>query len=398
MRNVGIIGVGQTDFVTRRTDVTFPELVREGAEIALRDAGMTMDDIDAVVFPLAPDALIGVGNGERWCVEALGAQGKPFMRINTGGATGLTAVQAGYIHVASGMFDRVLVTGGDRVSESVSAQSVLNKMWDVAYERLYPLNTITMLAMSAQRYNDRYGADERDQARVTVKARRHAALNPHAHLRTQIDEDEVLATRMVSWPLRLGDLCPSSTGAAAVVIASEDVIAESGRTPAWIRGIGQNSEVFWMGDRVGPEADGDHADAVALEEAINRAYGQAGITNPPSQVDVAEIYAPFSSVELHVIEAAGLCGRGEAFKRIAAGDFALGSDTTVVNPSGGTLCTNPIAVTGLVRAAEAALQVTGRAGDRQVEGADVGLATAIGGDHQFYAAMVVANHLEEIGR
>ena len=398
MRNVGIIGVGQTDFVTRRTDVTFPELVREGAEIALRDAGMTMDDIDAVVFPLAPDALIGVGNGERWCVEALGAQGKPFMRINTGGATGLTAVQAGYIHVASGMFDRVLVTGGDRVSESVSAQSVLNKMWDVAYERLYPLNTITMLAMSAQRYNDRYGADERDQARVTVKARRHAALNPHAHLRTQIDEDEVLATRMVSWPLRLGDLCPSSTGAAAVVIASEDVIAESGRTPAWIRGIGQNSEVFWMGDRVGPEAEGDHADAVALEEAINRAYGQAGITNPPSQVDVAEIYAPFSSVELHVIEAAGLCGRGEAFKRIAAGDFALGSGTTVVNPSGGTLCTNPIAVTGLVRAAEAALQVTGRAGDRQVEGADVGLATAIGGDHQFYAAMVVANHLEEIAR
>ncbi|MDX6631285.1 MAG: acetyl-CoA C-acetyltransferase, partial [Gaiellales bacterium] len=151
MRNVGIIGVGQTDFVTRRTDVTFPELVREGAELALADAGMTMDDIDAVVFPLAPDALIGVGNGERWCVEALGAAGKPFMRINTGGSTGLTAVQAGYIHVASGMFDRVLVTGGDRVSESVSAQSVLNKMWDVAYERLYPLNTITMLAMSAQR-------------------------------------------------------------------------------------------------------------------------------------------------------------------------------------------------------------------------------------------------------
>lgn len=398
MRNVGIIGVGQTDFVTRRTDVTFPELVREGAELALADAGMTMDDIDAVVFPLAPDALIGVGNGERWCVEALGAAGKPFMRINTGGSTGLTAVQAGYIHVASGMFDRVLVTGGDRVSESVSAQSVLNKMWDVAYERLYPLNTITMLAMSAQRYNDHYGADCRDQARVTVKNRRHAALNPHAHLRTLVTEDDVLDTRMISWPLRLGDLCPSSTGAAAVVIASEDVIAESGRPAAWIRGIGQNSEVFWMGDRVGPRAEGDHADADALGEAIDRAYAQAGITDPAGQVDVAELYAPFSSVELHAIEAAGLCGKGESFGRIADGEFALGSDGTVVNPSGGTLCTNAIAVTGLVRAVEAALQVTGRAGDRQVDGADVGLATAIGGDHQFYAAMVVANHLEEIPR
>ena len=79
MNNVGIIGVGQTNFVTRRDDVTFPELVREGADLALADAGITMDDVEAVVFPLAPDALIGVNNGERWCIEVLGATGKPFM-------------------------------------------------------------------------------------------------------------------------------------------------------------------------------------------------------------------------------------------------------------------------------------------------------------------------------
>lgn len=396
MRNVGIIGVGQTDFVKTRTDVTYPELVREGAQLALNDAGMTMADVEALVIPLAPDALIGVANGERWCIDALGAQGKPYMRVNTGGATGLTAVQAGYMHVASGMFDVVLVPGADRVSESRSAQSVLNKMWDVSYERLYPLNTITMLALSAQRYNAKYGADERDMARVTVKNRRHAALNPHAHLRTPITEDEALATRMLSWPLKLADLCPSSTGAAAVVIASEEVARRSGRPVAWVRGIGQGSETFWMGDRVGPAAVGDHADADALSEGIARAYEQAGVTDPRTQIDVAELYAPFSSVELHVIEAAGLCGKGESFGRIAQGEFVLGHPGPVVNPSGGTLCTNPIAVTGLVRAAEVALQVTGRADRRQVEGADVGLATAIGGDHQFYAAMVLANHLEEI--
>lgn len=396
MRNVGIIGVGQTEFVTRRTDTTFPELVREGADLALADAGLSMADVGAVVFPLAPDALIGVGNGERWCIEALGAQGKPFMRINTGGATGLTAVQAGYIHVASGMFDVVLVAGADRVSESVSAQSVLNKMWDVAYERLYPLNTITMLALSAQRYNENYGATERDMACVTVKNRRHAALNPYAHLRTPITEEEVLDTRLISWPLKLGDLCPSSTGAAAVVIASEEFIARQGARAAWIRGIGQNTETFWMGDRVGPKCVGDHADAPALQEAIDRSYHQAGITDPTSQLDIAELYAPFSSVELHAIEAAGLCKLGESFRRIGDGEFALGSGTPVVNASGGVICTNPIAVTGLVRAAEVALQVTGRAGEHQVDGASVGLATAIGGDHQFYASMVIANHLERI--
>jgi acetyl-CoA C-acetyltransferase len=396
MRNVGIIGTGQTNFVKTRTDVTYPELVREGATLALGDAGMSMADIDAVVFPLAPDALIGIGNGERWCVEAIGAQGKPFMRVNTGGATGLTAVQVGYMHVASGLFDAVLVTGADRVSESNSAQSVLNKMWDVAYERLYPLNTITMLAMSAQRYNAKYGSDERDMARVTVKNRRHAALNPLAHLRTPITEDEVLATRMISWPLKLGDLCPSSTGAAAVVLVSEDLARRSGRPVAWVRGIGQSSETFWMGDRVGPKAPYDHADADSLRDAIDVSYRQAGITDPRSQIDVAELYAPFSAVELHAIEAAGLCAKGESFRRIADGEFALGGNTPVVNPSGGTLCTNPIAVTGLVRAAEVALQVTGRAGEHQVDDASVGIATAIGGDHQFYASMILANHLEEI--
>jgi acetyl-CoA C-acetyltransferase len=396
MRNVGIIGVGQSHFVKSRTDVTFPELVREGADLALADAGLTMADIGAVVFPLAPDALIGVGNGERWCVEAIGAQGKPFMRVNTGGATGLTAVQAGYVHVASGMFDAVLVAGADRVSESMSAQSVLNKMWDVAYERLYPLNTITMLALSAQRYNDRYGSDERDLARVTVKNRRHASRNPHAHLRTEITEDEVLATRMISWPLKLADLCPSSTGAGAVVLVSEDFAKRLSRPVAWIRGIGQSTETFWLNDRVGPTATADYADAGAMKESIARAYLQAGITDPRAQLDVAELYAPFSSVELHAIEAAGLAAKGQSFKLIAQGEFSLGGPGPTVNPSGGTLCTNPIAVTGLVRAAEVALQVTGRAGERQVDGSSVGLATAIGGDHQFFAAMVLANHLEEI--
>lgn len=396
MENVGILGVGQTKFVTRRTDVSYPELVREAVELALDDAGLEMADVDAITIPLAPDALIGVANGERWCVEAIGATGKPFMRINNGGASGLAAVAAGWTHAASGLFDVVLVAGADKVSESDSAQSVLNKMWDVGYERPYPLNTINMLALSAQRYMHLYGADERDMARVTVKNRRHAALNPHAHLRTPLTEEDVLSSRVLSWPIKLGDACPSSSGAAAMVLVSERFAKRHGRPVAWLRGIAQNTETFWMGDRVGPASISDHADADALGVAFERAYAQAGITDPVSQVDVAELYAPFSSVEFHVIEAAGLCRKGESPTRLAGGDFALGGDGPVVNPSGGVLCSNPIAVTGTVRAIEAALQVLGRAGERQVDGANVGIASAIGGDHQFYTTAVLANHLERI--
>jgi acetyl-CoA C-acetyltransferase len=396
VRNVGIIGFGQTQHVSKREDVTFPELVKEGADRALADAGIGLDAVEAVVFPLAPDALVGVSNGERWCVEAVGAVGKPFMRVNNGGATGMSAVLTAWTHIAAGMFDVVLVAGADRVSESGSAQSVLNKMWDVGYERPLPLNTISMLALSACRYMYKYGSTELDSARVSEKNRYHASLNPYAHLQSRVTVEEVMDSRMVAWPLKLMDLCPASTGAAGVVLASEDWIRRNGRDAAWIRGLGQNTETFWMGDRVGDRAVGDHADADALATAFQRAYDMAGLTDPRRQVHAAEIYAPFSSVELHVIEAAGLAAHGESPARIADGEFRLGSPGAVVNPSGGTQCSNPIAVTGAIRVGEAALQVLGRAEDRQVPDARVAIASAIGGDHQYYSTMVLADSLEAI--
>lgn len=396
MNNVGVVGFGQSHFVTKRTDVTFPELVKEGADLALDASGMSIDDIEAVVYPLAPDALIGVGNGERWVIDALGATGKPFMRVNNGGATGMSAVLTAWTHIASGLFDVILVAGADRVSESGSAQSVLNKMWDVGYERTVPLNTITMLAMSAQRYLHLYNADERDMALVSVKNRAHAARNPYAHLRSTISIEEVMDSRLLSWPIKLGDACPASTGAAGVVLVSERYARAHGLEPAWIRGLGQNSETYWMGSRVGPKNAGDHADADALAHAIQFAYDQAGVSDPYEQIDVAEIYAPFSSVELHVIEAAGFAAKGDSPRMLREGAFALGGHGPVVNPSGGTQCTNAIAVTGVVRVGEAANQVLGRAGAIQVPGARTALATAIGGDHQFYSAMVLASDLEEI--
>jgi acetyl-CoA C-acetyltransferase len=253
-----------------------------------------------------------------------------------------------------------------------------------------------MLALSACRYMHKYGSTELDNARVAEKNRYHASLNPFAHLRDPVTVEEVMASRMVAWPLKLMDLCPASTGAAGVVLASEDWIRRNGRSAAWIRGIGQNTETFWMGDRVGSHAVGDHADAPALATAFQRAYDMAGLTDVRSQVHAAEVYAPFSSVELHVIEAAGLAARGEAPKHIANGEFRLGQGGPVVNPSGGTQCSNPIAVTGAIRVGEAATQVLGKAGDRQVPDARVAIASAIGGDHQYYSTMVLADSLEEI--
>lgn len=385
---VGIIGIGQSDFKSRREDANYPELVREAVALALTDAGRSLEEVEAVVYSLAPDALLGIGNAERLGVDAVGARNKRFMRINTGGSTGISSVAAAHSHIAAGVCELVLVAGADKVGECGDSQSVLNKIWDPTYERSLPLGTITMLAMSALRYAHKYGMSQEDMAHIVVKNRAHAALNPHAHLRKPTTVEEVMASRMIAWPIKLFDACPQSSGGCAMVLASEDYIRRNNLEAVWITGVSHSSESYYLGDRMGRGQIADHADAHALGESFERSYRMAGLTDPSSQVHVAELYAPFSNTEFHAIEAAGLAKVGESPTMVREGYFQLGGHIPV-NPSGGTLCTNAIAVTAMVRVAEAALQVWGRAGERQVPGARIGIASGNGGDHQFFGTMVV---------
>ena len=385
---VGIIGIGQSEFKARRDDANYPELVREGVTLALRDAQRELSDVQAVVYSLAPDALLGIGNAERLGVDAVGARNKPFMRINTGGATGISSVITGWTHIAAGVCDLVLVAGADKVGESGDSQTILNKIWDPMYERALPLGTITMLAMSAVRAMHKYGMTEEDMARVTVKNRRNASKNPKAHLRKTVTMEEVMASRYIAWPIKLLDACPQSSGGCALVLASERYVRENHLDAVWITGAGHCSESYYIGDRMGNNFAADHADAHALRLAFERSYRMAGIDDPVGAVDVAELYAPFSNTEFHSIEAAGLAPLGQSMAMLREGDFHIGA-RTAVNPSGGTLCTNAIAVSAMVRVAEAALQVWGRAGDHQQPNAKIAIASGNGGDHQFFGTMVI---------
>lgn len=389
MRGVAVVGVGQTGFRSD-FDEPYPELVHRAARLTLEDARCGIGEVDAVVIPMAPDALPGVVHAERWVVDAAGAIGKPFMRVNTGGSTGISAVQAGYWHIASGIADRVLVVGADKVRESGDAQQVLNQIWDPFYERGMPLNTVTMLAFQAVRFMNRYGVGEREMARVAVKNRANGALNPMAHLRSVVSVEDVLASRRVAWPLKLYDCCPQSSGGAGLLLAAEDALPPGEVPPAWITGVGCNAETYWMGDRMGPSALGDHAEAPALAAACRSAYAMAGIDHPADEVSVAELYCPFSPTELHAIPDSGLCAPEDVGDLLWEGRFDLDGPIPV-NPSGGVMCANPISVTALVRVAEAALQVQGRAGDHQVPGARTAVATGNGGDHQFFGAIVLSS-------
>ncbi len=385
---VGIIGIGQSQFKPRRDDASYPDLVREAVVPALAQANLDFDDIEAIVYSLSPDAMVGIGNAERLGVDAVGGRNKRFLRINTGGATGISSVAAAYYHVASGACDVVMTAGADKVGECGDSQTVLNKIWDPTYERPLPLGTITMLAMSGVRYADKYGMSEEDMARVVVKNRRHASLNPNAHLRKEVTVEDVMASRYISWPVKLMDCCPQSSGGGAMVLASEKFIKQNRLDAVWITGVGHCSETYYLGDRMGRGFTADHADAYALEHSFKRAYRMAGIKDPQKQVDVAELYAPFSNTEYHSIESAGLADLGASVTQVNEGRFSIGGEIPV-NPSGGTLCTNAIAVTAMIRVAEVALQVSGRAGGHQVKGAKVGIASGNGGDHQFFGTMVV---------
>lgn len=390
-RIAAVIGVGQTVYRHNHPDKDYAELAQEAAKAALDDAGMVPDEIEAVVFSMAPTEFMGVNDADKWAVDSVWAAHKPFMRVHTGGATGGSAFQAGYVHIAAGLFRTVLVVGVDRIGDTPDAQAVLNLIWDPFYEHDFALNTVTMCALNAQRYMHRYGTTEEQFARVVVRARRHAMNNPYAHLKGDITVDDVMSSRRISYPYKLFDICPRSSGACAVVLADLDIAQAKSTRPAFVNGVSSITHTVFMGDRMVPSSDTEFADGDGLHLAAAEAYRQAHITDPVRQVQAIELYDPFSSLQFPHIESLGFCERGEAAAVSDAGGFDVGGGTVCINPSGGTLCSNPIGVTALVRVAEAARQVMGSAGEAQLPGVHNTIATGIGGSIQFFTCAVLGD-------
>jgi acetyl-CoA C-acetyltransferase len=391
-RNVAIVGTGQTRYTTTRNDETYEELIFQASKVALDDAGVTADEIDAVVLSIAPEALFGIDHPERWVVGAGAAINKPIMRVNTGGATGGSAAQAGFFHTASGLFDTVLVVGAEKQGDTPNTQLILNKIMDPRYEIPFGLNAISMTAFQAVRHMKKYGTSQEQLALVAVRSRKNALENPYAHLKADHTVEDVMKSKMLCWPLKLFDCPPRSSGSCAMVMMSEEKAKKMGKPLAWIRGLGATSTTYFIGDKLNGLPFNEHGDWDELALASDVAYKQAGIKDPASEIDVAEIYAPFTICEVAAKEALGFCEKGHACALEEKGHWNKDGHLPV-NRSGGALSSNPISVTGLARVAEAALQVTGKADEKQVEGAGTAVATAIGGTLQFHTVMVLSNQL-----
>ena len=376
-----VIGIGQTKHTTKRDDVSIAGLVREAALRALEDAGLGWSDIDAVVIGKAPDMFEGIMMPELYLADALGAVGKPMMRVHTAGSVGgSTAVVATHL-VESGVHERVLTVAFEKQSESAA-------MWALSpkYPFVPPLvaGAGGFFAPIVRSYIRRSGAPADVGMLVAVKDRQNALKNPYAHLHMEdISLEKVTQSPMLWDPIRYLETCPSSDGACAMVLSSESAAARAPRKPAWVLGTSVRSEPaqFSGRDQVSPRAGIDCAADV---------YKQAKITDPRRQIDVAEIYVPFSWFEPMWLENLGFAAPNEGWRLTLDGTTKIGGDLPI-NPSGGVLSTNPIGASGMIRFAEAAMQVRGTAGDHQIDGARVAVGHAYGGASQFFAMWVVGS-------
>jgi acetyl-CoA C-acetyltransferase len=379
-QRAAVIGVGQTRHRSRRSDVSIAGLCREAVDRAVADAGLSLADIDAVVAGKAPDLFEGVMMPELYLADALGAIGKPLLRVHTagsvGGATGLVATSL----VQAGVHRRVLAVAFEKQSES-------NAMWALSITPPFSMPVLAgaggYFAPHIRAYIRRTGAPGHVGAMVAVKDRRNGSRNPYAHLQQpDITLESVLASPMLWDPVRYDETCPSSDGACAVVIGDQAAAEAAGGPVAWIRATAMRTEptMFAGKDHVNPRAGADAAAAL---------WAQAGVTNPVEQVDVAEIYVPFSWFEPMWLENLGFAAAGDGWRLTEAGETEIGGQLPV-NPSGGVLSSNPIGASGLLRFAEAALQVMGQAGDHQVPGARTALGHAYGGGSQYFSMWLVA--------
>jgi acetyl-CoA C-acetyltransferase len=372
-----VIGVGQTKHAKARADLSMPGLCREAAVRALDDAGLDWSDIDAVVIGKAPDAFEGVMQPELFLADALGAAGKPMLRVHTAGSVGgSTMIVAAHL-IESGIHQRVLSVAWEKQSEG-------NAQWGLAGGRSGGIGAGGAFAPFIRAYIERSGAPDYIGWMVAVKDRLNALKNPYAHLQlADISLEKVKESPMLWDPIHFLESCPSSDGACAMVLGDAKAAAAAPRQSAWITATAVRSEpVMFPGrDAVKPRA------GVVCAQDV---YAAAGITNPRAQIDVAELYVPFSWYEPMWLEGHDIAGPGEGWKMVDRGDTEL-TGSFPVNPSGGVLSSNPIGASGMLRMAEAANQVRGEAGEHQVDGAHVSLGQAYGGNAQYFSMAIFSS-------
>jgi len=366
MRDVYVLGVGMIKF-GRYPDKDVPQLGADAAVLALKDAGMSIKDIEMFVCGNLFQA--NAMNAQR-ILQQIGQTGIPALNVSNACATGSTAFREAYIGVASGMYDVTMAVGVEQMGKmgllGGGARSGGESVEGVLGSGLMP----AVFGQAGVEHMRKYGTTAEQFAKVSVKNHKHSVHNSLSQYQVEVKLEDVLKARMVAYPNTLYMCCPTGDGAAAAILVSADKMKQYTNKPVKVAASVLTSDPYTDRDLTMPDVN------TLTKNAAKQAYEKAGLG--PKDLSLVELHDCFATAELLHYDNLGLCAEGEAGRMIDEGRTALGGDIPV-NVSGGLLSKgHPLGATGVANIYEIVTQLRGKAGARQVEGAKAGLAHVIG--------------------
>ncbi len=380
MREVGILGIGIHPW-GKFPGKTFVDLGVHATRAALQDAGLEWTDVQAVACGCYVwGGMAGLLAGHQ-LAYVMGETGIPIVNIYNACATSTAALREAWLMVASEQCDVALAVGLDKSPEGF-LPALNDDPHDADYVRwrMVGVSNPGYWGLEARRRMVEYGTTETDLARIKVKASKAGALNPNARYRKVFTLEDVLKSPMVCDPLRLFEICATSDGAAAVIVASLERVRQHTTRPVKIAGVSVSSSKF--GDpaiRVLTLSSPLQASAPYMSESVLAAqmvYEQAGIG--PEDIDIVELPDNSSWHELVYMENMGICKRGEAEQLMRSGATEIGGRIPVCPSGGAASFGEAVAAQGLLQVHENVMQLRGLAGPRQVEGARVAISQVYG--------------------
>ncbi len=377
-RKVGICAVAQTTYERDKWYERFQGMALEVLESLLDQTGLDFSEDKGIntSISVSDDIFDARTISDNGMTDVLGAHFRCEEKVAQEGAQ---AVYYGLATILSGHTDLVLIIGHCKESQAKSRNMVTHMAFDPFYTRPVGMDFCAAAGLQAQAYSAKAGITDEQLAKVVVAAREKAAKNPYTPDVTAVTMEDVLTSPMLADPIRELHAYPVTDGAVGMILAAEDRAKELTDNPVWIKGVGSCMDSFFLGDR-------DVASNFALRKAAERAYCRAEITDPRSSFDVIEISDQYAYQNPMWIEGLGICDEAKGGEWIDSN----GIEQYHVNPSGGMLAGSPLILGGLVRAAEAALQLRGEAGDHQVKDARTALAHGVMGPAgQFHSVIIL---------
>ncbi len=364
MRDVYVLGVGMIKF-GRYPDKDVSQLAAQAALLALKDAGMSIKDVQMLASGNLFQANAMVGQR---LLQQIGQTGIPIINVSNACATGSTAFREAYFAVGSGEYDVAMAVGSEQMGKAglLGGGGRGESVEGILGSGLMP----AVFGQAGVEHMRQYGTTAEQFAKVSVKNHKHSTKNPLSQYQVEVGLADVLKARMVAYPNTLYMCCPTGDGAAAAILVSDSVMKKSSNKPVKVACSVLTSDPWTPRDLTLPDV------STLTRNAAKLAYEKAGVG--ADDLDLVELHDCFATAELLHYENLGLCKDGEAGRRLDEGWFEWGGKTPV-NVSGGLLSKgHPLGATGVANIFEVTTHLRGQAGPRQVANAKVGLAHVIG--------------------